>query len=282
MSSFAKAFLISALVSLFAAALLHLLAVLFASGLWAAFVHVMLFGWISGMIMAVNYHTLPVFSGRSFVSSKPIWWHWACFSGGLLLATLGIALRWPWLETLGLTLELLGGLLFLLVVMQLMRRGKRHISPPMPPVVNQGRVDKIGTSATKAAGVALPLVFLLLLAVRLGWIHENWLLAAEHLSALGWIMLMIVGVAYHVLPRFSARAIRGSGWAATQLAIHIVALLMIVFGLGLGLSSLFAVGGATMAVALALFAYTVWPCLHVIYPRVLANSIKLSPREIQP
>ena len=28
-------------------------------------------------------------------------------------------------------------------------------------------------------------------------------LAAEHLVVLGWVMLMIVGVAYHVLPRFS-------------------------------------------------------------------------------
>jgi hypothetical protein len=282
MSRFARAFLITALVSLLGAAVLHPLAVTLVSGMWPVFVHVMLFGWISGMIMAVNYHTLPVFSGRSFANVQPIWWHWGFFSSGLLAASLGIGLGWSWLEITGLALELCGSLLFLLVVIQLMRQPKRQAAAPMPPVLDQANVDKVGTNATKAAGVALPLVQFLLLAVRLNWIHPNWMLAAEHLSALGWIMLMIVGVGYHVLPRFSSRAIRGSGWAKAQLSLHLVALLMIVFGLGLGISKLFAAGAVSMTVALALFAYTIWPTLQVLRPRILAHSIKISPREIRP
>lgn len=266
MSRYARAFLITALAALLAASLLHLLAALALPGQWAALVHLTFFGWISGMILAVNYHTLPVFSGRSFPSHTPIWLHWGSFSAGFVQTTLGIGLRWRTLEAFGLALELLAALLFLWVVMELMLRGERHSRHPVPPIPDQAQIDRVGTRATTAAGIALPIVHLLLLAVRLNWLHPNWLLAAEHLSALGWVMLMIVGVAYHVLPRFSGRATRGLRWASGQLSVHLLALLMIVLGLGLELPKLFAIGALSMALGLALFAWTIWPTLQALRP----------------
>lgn len=278
MSRYARAFLISALVALVVAAMLHLIAALFLPSVWSALVHLSFFGWISGMILAVNYHTLPVFSGRSFPSETPIWLHWGCFSAGFVLATLGIGLRWRTLETVGLALELMASLLFLWAVLELMLRGKRHSRHPVPPIPDQAQIDRIGTRATTAAGLVLPLAHTLLLAVRLNGLHPNWLLAAEHAIALGWVMLMIVGVAYHVLPRFSGRATRGLAWARAQIWLHLSALLMIVLGLGLGIPILFALGAASMALALALFAWTIWPTLEALRP-IASQTIRLQPQE---
>jgi hypothetical protein len=103
-------------------------------------------------------------------------------------------------------------------------------------------------------------------------------LAAEHLATLGWIMLMIAGVAYHVLPRFSGRRIRALRWARAHLLCHIVALVLIVVGLGGGLGYVFALSGMLMAAALALFAWTVWPTLVVIRQRPQPIPLVLTER----
>lgn len=110
------------------------------------------------------------------------------------------------------------------------------------------------------------MALLLLLAQHLQWIGSIWLLASEHLVALGWVMLMIVGVAYHVLPRFSAQDVRGITWARTQLQCHGGALTLIVLGLGFGWPRLFTLGGLLMALGTALFAWTIWPTLRAIHP----------------
>jgi hypothetical protein len=72
---------------------------------------------------------------------------------------------------------------------------------------------------------------------------------------------MIVGVAYHVLPRFTGLSTRGLPWARAQLTCHFAALILMVLALGLGWSWLFALSGLLMTLALALFAWTVWPTL---------------------
>jgi hypothetical protein len=115
----------------------------------------------------------------------------------------------------------------------------------------------------------------LLLANRLGWISGAWVLAAEHLAALGWIMLMIVGVGYHVLPRFSGYATRGAFWARAQLGCHLLALVLIVLALGFGWPAAFAAGGLLMALALGLFAWTIWPAIRAQRPGVSPSHIAL-------
>jgi hypothetical protein len=263
MSRSTRAFLIAALIVLPAAALLNLLALMGMAGAWPAMVHLTLFGWITLMIVAVNYHTMPVFSGRDFPFPRLIWGHWAALSAGLALATAGTLAGWGGAVAAGLLLELAAALLFVANTILLFARGaKRPHSAPTPPIAGQAQVDRIGTTATKAAGVSLPLALLGLLAQRLDWIGGGWLLAAEHLATLGWLMLMIAGVAYHVLPRFSGRGTRGPRWARAQVACHLGALALIVPALGLGWVHIFALGGLLMALAVGLFAWTVWPAIH--------------------
>jgi hypothetical protein len=259
-----RAFFAASLLMLVGAAALHMAVALGLGWAWGAFVHLTLFGWITGMIYAVNYHTMPVFSARDFPDTRLIWLHLALFGVGVSLAVAGTIAANTALLAGGLVLELLASIVFALNTALLFIKGKpRAHRHPVPPIPNQQLVDKIGTQGTKTAGLCLPLALVLLTGARLGWLDGEWLLAAEHLAALGWVLVMIVGVAYHVLPRFSGRGSRGPAWAAWQLRLHVAALTLMVAALGFGWSLLFALGGLLMTVALALFAWTIWPTLEL-------------------
>ncbi len=274
-----RAFFAAALFWLVLAALLHLLVVLGASGAWAAMVHAILFGWITTMIAAVNYHTMPVFAARDFPSPALIWMHWLLLAGGAAIAVAGLLFIVQALVIAGILMELGAAALFVVNIVLLFRRGMPRGRAAPPPIASQPQIDRLATQATKASGVCLPLALGLLLGARLGWPGE-WALAAEHLAALGWIMLMTVGVAYHVLPRFSGTGLRGVGWARAQLACHLGGLLIMVSGLGFGWSGLFAFGGALIACATGLFAWTIWPALQLVRQRAgsIALTIKERPR----
>jgi hypothetical protein len=228
------------------------------------------------MIVAVNYHTMPVFAARDFPSLALIWLHWLLLAAGLAVAVAGLLLIVQALVIAGLLVELGAAALFVVNIVQLFRRGTPRDRAPSPPIANQPQIDKLGTQATKASGICLPLALGLLLGSRMGWLGE-WALAAEHLAALGWIMLMFVGGAYHVVPRFSGTAVRGVGWARAQLACHLGGVLIMVPALGFGWGGLFALGGALTASAVGLFAWTIWPALQPIRQR--PGSIALAIKE---
>jgi hypothetical protein len=268
------AFLVVGLITLPGAAMLSLLSLQGVSGVWSAMVHLTLFGWITAMILTVNYHTMPVFSGRDFPYPSLIWAHWAAWVGGISLETIGLLIGWDAGAAAGLLLQLAAALLFVTNMLLLFRRGPRRVHGPLaPPIVDQPQVDRVGTQATRGAGMSLPLALLMLLAVRLGWIGSEWVLPAEHLATLGWLMLMVVGVAYHVLPRFTGRGTRGPAWARAQMRCHLAALVMMVLSLGFGWAWAFAVGGLLMTLALGLFAWTIWPTLYVIRSQLTGAQV---------
>ncbi|MDQ4078298.1 MAG: hypothetical protein M3220_18885 [Chloroflexota bacterium] len=267
MSSSTRAFFAVSLVALVGAASLHLLVLAGYGPAWSPLVHVMLFGWITGMIFAVSYHTMPVFAARDFPYPALIWWHLATFTTGVTVSTVALLLGGRGGIAAGLLLQLVAALLFVANTMLLFLRGlQRAHRHPVSPIAGQERVDRLGVQATRVAALCLPLALLLLLLLRLGWVGGGWLLAAEHLAAVGWIMLMIVGVAYHVLPRFSGRSLRGVGWARLQLHCHFVALTVMIPALGLGWTPLFAIGSVLVALAVGLFAWTIWPTVRPIQP----------------
>jgi hypothetical protein len=268
MSRTTRAFVIIALFALVAAALLHALVLAGVMRVWPAMVHLSLFGWITGMILAVNYHMLPVFSGRDFPFPRLMTAHWLTFAAGIALATAGLLLGQRLMTVSGVALQTIAAAIFVINTVTLFTRGRQTRTPPVPPVRDQKQIDRVGTQATKLAGMSLPLALLMLLAVYAGVLRSSWLLAAEHLATLGWILLMIVGVAQHVLPRFSGRPLRGVGWSRAQLLTHTLALALMVPALGFGWTRVFAAGGSLMSIALLLFAWTVWPALVTIGPRI--------------
>ncbi|WP_052343736.1 hypothetical protein [Kallotenue papyrolyticum] len=261
MSRVTRAFLVTTLLALLAAAVLHNLALAGWMRAWPALVHLAIYGWISGMILTVNYHMLPVFSGRDYPTPWLLAAHWLSFSSGIALATLGLLLNHAHMTLGGIGLQLGASLLFSATTVQLFRRGTRRRTPPPPVVADQRTIDRIATQATRHAGMCLPLSLLLLLLTLADRLGPTWLLAAEHLATLGWLMLMVVGVGQHVLPRYSGRPVRGSAWSRAQLHSHTLALLLMVPALGLGWAFVFAAGALLMTLALALFAWNIWPTL---------------------
>lgn len=258
-----RAFLVLSLAALASVAGLHVLAMSALANTWAAMVHLMLFGWVSAMIYAITYHTMPIFSGRDFPYQRIIWLHAAVVLLGLGLAVMGLLSQMMALIQAGIVVQLIAAVLYSFNIISLFMRGVPRANRPTPPAIpHQDKVDRIGRLATRNAGLCLPLVYVLLLTGYAGWLRGDWVLAGEHLAALGWIMLTVVGVAYHMLPRFNGLGIRGPGWARAQIICHHAALVLMVPALGFGSSIGFAIGGLLMAVAMVLFAWTVWPALH--------------------
>lgn len=267
-----RAFVWSALAALLAAALLHLAVLAGVGRAWMAMVHLTIFGWITLIIIAVNYHMLPVFTARDFPYSSLIWTHWALLTVGVAVTTGGLFFGARTFTVTGLLLQLGAAFVFTLNTILLLLRGKRRAQRfPMPPIDSQPQVDQVGQEATKLAGLCLPVALLLLLLVQLNGLNASWLLAAEHLTVLGWVMVMIMGVGYHVLPRFSGRGVRGAMWARTQLRCHEIALVLLVVALGMGWGLAFAAAGLLMALSIALFAYTIWPTLAAARQSTLLN-----------
>src|SRR5215216_1427578 len=108
-----RAFVVGALIALPIAALVALLSLLGINGAWPAMVHLALFGWITGMIVAVNYHTMPVFAARDFPFSWLSWAHWAAFGTGATLATASLLVGWRSGELAGLLSQLIAALIFI-------------------------------------------------------------------------------------------------------------------------------------------------------------------------
>lgn len=279
MTASTRWFVVVALAALLGAAGLHFLVLAGAVRLWPAATHLTIFGWVTAMILAVSYHTMPAFSARDFPYPVLVAIHCGIFVAGVTLATAGLAVSSAPAIVAGLLLEAIASLVFLANTILLFLRGSRRPQAhPIPSHPHQRDIDRIGTRATKVASLCLPLALLLLAAVYQGAIGAGWLLAAEHLAVLGWVMLMVVGVAVHVLPRFSGHALRGRGWARVQLACHCAGLGLIVLALGFGWAMLFAIGGMLMALALGLFAATVWPALAAVRSRPSTVPIVLQER----
>ncbi len=257
-----RAFAGVALVALLVAAALHLATMSGAAWLWPAYVELMIFGWISGMILSVSYHTIPAFTARSFVSPRIAQVQVSLWAIGLGTVLAGRLADRPGWATAGFGIQAAAAAVFLVNIGLLLTRSPREPGRlPPSPSPEQHRLDRLGTLATSAAALCLPLACALLAAAGAGWLPPTWQLAAEHLALLGWVMGTIVGVALHVLPRFTGRALRGPAWVQLELGAHGVAIVLIVLGLGVGWARVFALGAASMALAVGLFAWVVWPAL---------------------
>ncbi|RTG92663.1 hypothetical protein CSW25_10850 [Thermus scotoductus] len=94
--------------------------------------------------------------------------------------------------------------------------------------------------------VAANLVGLLL---GLGVLPYNWRPAHAHMQLLGFVTLMIYGVAYHALPRFRGVVFRRPGLALFQVGLANLGLLGMALAWGLGLGT--GIWGAFAALSLA-------------------------------
>lgn len=232
---------------------------------WPALVRLVLYGWITGFILAVSYHAMPAFLARDFPWPALSTAHAALFALTTAAAAAADLVR-PSLSALAGLAQAAVGALFVANVVALLVRGKRRGMGPQPMAPVQRQVDRLASRATSAAGAALPLSLGLLAATDGGWLAPTWRLAAEHLGTLGWVLGMVAGVGYHVLPRASGKPIRAIGSVRVHLALHGAAVILIVLALGAGWPNVFVLGAVLMAAAMAVFGWALWPSLAPVPP----------------
>jgi cbb3-type cytochrome oxidase subunit 1 len=92
--------------------------------------------------------------------------------------------------------------------------------------------------------------------------------AHMHANLLGFVSMMIFGVAYHVIPRFTGRPLRSPGLAALHLWLANAGLAGMVAGFILRVyrweagTALLATGGVPSAAGAFLFIYNIWRTLE--------------------
>jgi hypothetical protein len=128
-------------------------------------------------------------------------------------------------------------------------------------------------AATRLALVAALALFLagntVGLAMGAGWLDARWRPAHAHLNLLGFVTLMIQGVAYHAVPRFAGVPFRRPRLALLQVVAAIVGVLGMAAGFGftLGRPWLVAFGSAAW-ISGALFAALIAEVMLAARPAV--------------
>ena len=113
----------------------------------------------------------------------------------------------------------------------------------------------------------------LALGVTLGLamaIHPVWIIyrpAHQHMVLLGFVTMMIFGVAYHVIPRFvgvplhSKRAAGWHWWMSNAGLLLLIMGFMVRASSGAVVSTLLSIGGVLSALGAYTFAYVLWRTL---------------------
>ncbi len=158
------------------------------------------------MIMGMAQQFIPLYSGREMWSGRGALLQVVVSVVGVVLLLASPVLS-PILEPVGLGLWLLGTLLFLLWILMTLRSEKLPVRP-------QGKhpefhaMDVLGIPMTSAAVfylIAASAGFLLASpsdAPLSPFVAENWF-SFFHLYTLGFILLMVFGVGFHLFPRFT-------------------------------------------------------------------------------
>ncbi|HEX6940855.1 MAG TPA: cbb3-type cytochrome c oxidase subunit I [Longimicrobiales bacterium] len=97
--------------------------------------------------------------------------------------------------------------------------------------------------------------------------------AHVHANLLGFVSMMIFGVAYHVIPRFSGRPLHNASLGAAHFWVANVGLALMVGGWiarvhwGAPGTGALRLGAATSALGIALFIYNIWRTLGPVVRR---------------
>ncbi len=163
-------------------------------------------GFIGLMIMGMAQQFIPLYSGREMWSGHGALAQVVVAIAGVALVLLAPVVD-PLLELAGLILWLVGTLLFLLWILMTLRSEKLPVRP-------QGKhaefhvLDRLGIPMTSAAVlylIASSVGFVLASpgsAPLVPFVADHWF-SFFHLYTLGFIVLMVFGVGFHLFPRFT-------------------------------------------------------------------------------
>lgn len=255
-----------------------------------------LFGFLVPIALAMSARSLPMYAGLESFPSRILWLLAVCYFAGLLLFCLGISsVLSPVLNTVlsGVGLVLLGGciLLFIIIFLRLMRsRGKvpQHIARYAPSPENMTRTyqQQVKTEHTNYGP------FVVLVASSYMWAMLGSVLllingvaelvtgnfpfaldAIRHSFAIGFIALLISGIAPRMLPSFSGGKIAsphlvtatlwlGNIAAVLRVGAILLAPLLASGGIYALSTMIFGLSGPFGLVFVLCLAINLWPALH--------------------
>ena len=280
MRGFTLGFIISCLVYLILTAILGIIFLVSGSssyGLVVAIVHSFLLGFITMIIFGVNYHIIPIFSGKDFYSPGLAYLH-------LVMANLGITgLVLPLIfsgypSDIPVIVKLSSVLFAVSILVFIYNMLRTFISPPRTtPIYNpfgpgDKDADKMAIRFTSISIVYLligcPLgVMFLFLPHYIPYLRP----VHAHINLIGFVSIMIFGVSYHMFPRFTGSPIYSVPIGRLQFYLANLGLI----GMALSWwvfekeSSVQHIGlltfGAVEAVAAVLYIYNSWKTLNQRY-----------------
>lgn len=226
MNKHTKRFIASALIYFFIGCSLGLLAVAFpdmAYQIRPIHAHINLLGWVSMMIIGVTYFVIPVFVLKHPYSDKAVTLHLILANAGIVGMSVSFLLQNNILLIVSSIIEVVSAYLFLFNIMSTAIKGSPVDEVPKEGLFLTGdgdeTVDKWASSFTQAA------TFYFVIGCTLGGymaISPNgwsYFRVHFHITLLGWVMMMIFGVAYHIFPRFSGNPVRKAALTKTNYRI---------------------------------------------------------------
>jgi len=211
-----------------------------------AVVHLVTLGWITGSILGALYALGPLAWRTEMPARRLDWiafWAWAIGVAGMVAHF--------WLDTYsGMTWSAATTLAAILAVgwrlVPLIARARIPAEHRLPVLLTIGNISLAGTW-----GIALGLQKVGVVVIPgppLGALYAH-----VHLAALGWVLMMIFGAGYRLLPMFLPAAMP-MGWAARLPVVTLQAgVLILAMGLTLGYERVTVVGAFLVAAAVVLF-----------------------------
>ncbi len=231
--------------------------------------HLNVFGFLTFLIVGMTYLFVPVFARRSLVRPQWVRFHlWVAHVAvwGLVLGRLFHT--WP-LSAAGGLAQLGSTLLFASIVVMAIRRGEPFDPAQLPPVLAAlaGAPASKDLDRTATRFTRLALIYLVaggILGAAVGGpsgFSPRFVAATIWFTVVGFIVMMLCGVAYHLVPRFSGVAVRSESaarWQYWGLSVAAPAL-----GAAYFVGAVKAAGLAHLleAAALSLFAWNLRPAL---------------------
>ncbi|MBE9535858.1 MAG: cbb3-type cytochrome c oxidase subunit I [Proteobacteria bacterium] len=215
MNKHTKRFIASALIYFFIGCSLGLLAVASPDLVYQIrpiHAHINLLGWVSMMIIGVTYFVIPVFVRKYPYSDRAVTLHLILANAGIIGMSVSFLVQSDILLAISSVLEVASAYLFLFNIISTAIKGA-PVKEEVPEGLflmgdNDKTVDKWSSSFTQAA------TFYFVIGCTLGGYVAispgGWSLFRVHfhITLLGWVAMMIFGVAYHIFPRFSGNSVR--------------------------------------------------------------------------
>lgn len=238
MNKHTKGFIISSLVYFLTGCSLGVVSVAvpeMVSTLRPAHAHLNLLGWVSMMIIGVSYFVIPVFIRKNPYSEKALTLHLLMANAGIIgMVYCFISTNYSLLPLFAI-LEALSAFLFLFNIISTAVRGEVVKEVPSSWKFLMGaadkEVDKWASYFTQAATIYFVIGCSLGAYMALSASGWAYLKVHFHVNLLGWVTMMIYGVAYHIFPRFSRRDVNNKGLVKTNFMVANVGLLLMIAAL---------------------------------------------------